>query len=627
LEINFDELERFREGISFESYRVLGAHRVEENEAQGIRFTVWAPKAKRVSVVGGFNGWQGNMNPMEKVTEWGIWSRFIPGVEYEALYKYEIEGEDGEVFLKADPYAFYSESRPGTASKVFNLESYNWKKETYLRRRSPTPLSKKPMSIYEVHLGSWRRKKNREFLSYIEFAEELVDYAAHMGYTHIELLPVNEYPLDESWGYQVTGYYSITSRYGTPKDFMYFVDQCHEKGLGVIVDWVPGHFCRDSHGLRRFDGTPQFEPGHPLRSENDQWGTLNFDYSKNEVVSFLISSAHFLFDVFHIDGIRVDAVAYILYHDFCKKDGKWLPNKKGGAENLEAIEFLRRLNETIINNFPNAIVAAEDSTSWKGVTKPISEGGLGFNYKWNMGWMNDMINYMSMDSFFRKNYHKLINFSLIYAFNENFILPLSHDEVVHEKKSMIGKMYGDYWQKFASLRAFYSYMIAHPGKKLLFMGGEFGQFVEWRDYCSLDWHLFDYEMHKKLNDFVRALNYFYKREKSLFELDNSWDGFEWINADDSLHSIISFIRRGEKSGEDLLFVCNFTPIVHENYRIGVPLSCKYREVLNSDSAEYGGSGVVNTDCIWAEEIPWDKQPYSISLRVPPLGSVFLKPAK
>lgn len=622
-----DELELFHNGESYQSYNVMGAHIMEEDGVTGVRFTVWAPNAKRVSVVGDFNNWHGSSHVMERIREWGIWSLFIPGLEEGDLYKYEIETSNGEVFMKADPYAFFSEVRPATASRVYNLNKYVWKKHTYLRRKRPVPVYEKPVLIYEVHLGSWRRKENGDLLSYKELAEELVNYAADMGYTHIELLPLAEHPFDGSWGYQGTGYYSITSRYGTPEDFMYFVDKCHEKGLGVIVDWVPGHFCKDAHGLARFDGTPLFENENPLISENYKWGTLSFDFEKPEVRSFLISNAYFLFDVFHIDGIRVDAVANLLYLNFEKEDGRWIPNEYGGSENLHAIEFIKRLNEVIFKDFPNAIIAAEDSTTYPLVTRPLESGGLGFNYKWNMGWMNDTLRYMEMDPLFRSGSHNLLTFSFVYTFSENFILPLSHDEVVHGKSSLISKMYGDYWQKFASLRALYAYMMAHPGKKLLFMGGEFGQFIEWNYKSSLDWNLLEYDMHRNLHYYVKTLNNFYKKHRALWEVDHSWDGFTWINADDNTRSIVSFIRKGKKAGDMLIFICNFTPVVYEEYRVGVPLNCRYKEIFNSDLNIYGGSGVDNSVPLKAEGFECCGQPYSIVMKVPPYGAVFLKPIK
>jgi 1,4-alpha-glucan branching enzyme len=495
------------------------------------------------------------------------------------------------------------------------------------------------MNIYEVHLGSWRcglpetgenvyeSDQNDRSLSYRDLAQQLVDYVYEMGYTHIELLPVSEHPYDGSWGYQATGYFSVTSRYGNPHDFMYFVDCCHQKGLGVILDWVPAHFCKDDCGLRRYDGSALYENENSLRGENVQWGTANFDFSKNEVWSFLISNAYFWFDVYHIDGLRVDAVAYILYLDYCKQPGQWLPNKYNGPENLEAIEFMKKLNLVIFENFPEALMIAEEATHWPMVTYPTYLGGLGYNYKWNMGWMNDILDYMKSDPLYRKDKHSLLTFSLMYAFSENYVLPLSHDEVVHGKKSLINKMPGDYWQKFANLRLLYAYMMAHPGKKLLFMGGEFGQFIEWSYKESLDWHLLVYEMHGKLHSYVKDLNHIYLDERCLWEEDGNWNGFSWIDPHDSERSIITFIRRASNEEDFIIVVCNFTPVVRDSYLIGVPQAGVYQEVFNSDNEKYGGSGQKNNRLIFADEFPYHGLPHSMRITIPPLAVVYLKRIK
>ncbi|MEW6064653.1 MAG: 1,4-alpha-glucan branching protein GlgB [Bacillota bacterium] len=617
-----DDLYLFHEGSLYKSYQMLGAHLTEQNRVPGVRFSLWAPNAREVRVVGDFNQWQGHRHSMQRVKQSGIWSLFVPGLKQMDLYKYEIHTHRGEVFLKADPYAFYSEVRPGTASRIFSLAGYRWWDQEYLAGKKRQPVYESPVVIYEVHPGSWRRKDGG-FLTYRELADQLIDYVADMGYTHVELLPVMEHPYDASWGYQVTGYYSVNSRYGTPHDFMYFVDRCHQRGIGVILDWVPAHFCKDSHGLRNFDGTTLYESPDPLQAENWQWGTLNFDFAKPEVVSFLISNALYWLDVFHIDGLRVDAVAFMLYLDYGRQEGQWVPNQYGGKENLAAIAFMKKLNEVIFQHFPAALMIAEESTAWPAVTKPTYLGGLGYNYKWNMGWMNDLLRYMQMDPVHRKWHHHLLTFSFMYAFSENYILPLSHDEVVHGKRSLLNKMPGDYWQKFANLRLLYGYMIAHPGKKLLFMGGEFGQFIEWNEDQSLDWHLLDYEMHQKLKDYVKALNHFYRAERNLWELDHEERGFQWIDPHDYSQSIVTFMRKGQDPEDFLIIVCNFAPVVREGYRIGVPCLGEYFEVFNSDLRIYGGSGQVNSLAV-AQDTPWHNQPFSVEMKVPPLAVVYLK---
>lgn len=614
----------FNQGDNYRSYQMLGSHLVNFQGENGVSFAVWAPHAKSVSVVGDFNHWDGTVHVMSKCGSSGIWQIFISGMTEHTVYKYQITTAYGKIILKADPYAFCAELRPNTASKVYSLENYAWNDAAWLEQRKHYNSYQAPMLTYEVHLGSWRRGANGEFLSYKEMAEQLVSYVKEMNYTHIEIMPICEHPFDGSWGYQATGYFAVTSRYGEPKDFMYLVDLCHQNNIGVILDWVPGHFCRDDHGLRKFDGQPLYESPDPMLAENDEWGTTNFDYSRYEVKSFLISNAMFWLDVYHIDGLRIDAVANMLYLDYGKEDGQWKPNKHGGNGNLAAMDFLRHLNHVVFENHPNALMIAEESTSWPLMTKPVYIGGMGFNYKWNMGWMNDILKYMEFDAIYRKWNHNLITFSLMYAFSENYVLPLSHDEVVHGKKSLVEKMPGDYWQKFANLRAFYGYWMAHPGKKLLFMGSEFAQFIEWKYYDSLDWHLLEYPLHQKMHDFVKNLNAFYVEQKSLWEIDCDWKGFEWIDCHDYSKSVISFIRKTKKMQDFVIVVCNFTPEVHYGYRIGVPQSGKYLEVLNSDAREFGGSGVSNIQELNTEPISWHNQENSLVLTLPPLSTIYLK---
>ena len=615
----------FHQGTHYYSYTFLGGHLMEEHGVKGARFAVWAPNAKRVSVVGDFNGWDGRKHPMERMPQSGIWALFIPGLKEGDLYKYEIETREGKLLLKADPFGFWMEKKPNTASRLCDLKSYRWQDQKWQEAKAKRNHFQEPMLIYEVHLGSWRRK-NGEYLSYTELADELIPYAKEMGYTHLELLPIMEHPFDGSWGYQTMGYFAVTSRYGHPRDFMAFIDRCHQNNLGVILDWVPGHFVRDDPGLRMFDGTPCYEYADPRRAENRGWGTNNFDLGKTEVQSFLISNAVFWFDVYHIDGLRVDAVASMLYLDYGKGPGEWNPNAYGGKENLEGIAFLRKLNKEVFARFPKALMMAEESTAWPMVTMPTYLGGLGFNYKWNMGWMNDMLRYMSLDPIYRKYHHNLATFSFMYTFSENFTLPLSHDEVVHGKKSLLDKMPGDYWQKFASLRLLLAYMIAHPGKKLLFMGYEFGQFIEWNCEQSLDWHLLDCPLHKKLWDYSRALNRFYRKSPCLWELDHTQEGFSWIDAQDSQQSVLTFLRRGKTPKDYLIIIANFTPVVRQPYRIGVPERGAYKEVFNSDDKVWGGSGQTNSGIVHAEPLPRHNQRYSLELKLPPLAVVFLRRA-
>lgn len=616
----------FREGSHYRCYNFLGAHLTNVDGIDGALFLVWAPNAHAVHLIGDFNSWNGSLSPMEKNDDSGIWSVFIPGLREWDMYKYEIHIGDGRVLVKSDPYAFYSELRPGTASKLLPLGNYKWNDNNWMECRKKTNIFESPINIYEVHAGSWKQRPDGKCYSYTELADELVEYVKYMGFTHIEMLPLSEYPFDGSWGYQSTGYYSVNSRYGSPYDFMYFIDKCHQEGIGVILDWVPGHFCKDDHGLRIFDGTPLYEYNDPRKGENYGWGTCNFDLGKPEVHSFLISNAVFWFDMYHVDGLRVDAVASMIYLDYDRKSGEWIPNIYGGRENLEAVDFVRKLNKTIFQFFPDAMMIAEESTAWPLVTAPAHIGGLGFNYKWNMGWMNDMLKYMKTDSGDRKHNHNLLTFSLVYAYSENYILPLSHDEVVHGKKSLLDKMPGDYWQKFANLRVFLGYMAAHPGKKLLFMGGELGQFIEWRYDHPLDWMLMGFDMHRSLQQYVKALNEIYLREPAFWELDHVFEGFEWIDADNSQQSIIAFIRKGKKPESTVITVCNFTPSVYENYKIGVPYNCKYYEIFNSDQSEYGGSGFGSTAVFTAVKKKWHNRNYMIEINVPPLAVVYFKPA-
>lgn len=622
------DLYLFNEGRHHKIYEKLGAHLTTVNGVKGAYFAVWAPCAERVSVVGNFNQWDGSMHHMRPLGSSGVWEIFIPNVSQGDLYKYEIRSSSGKVFLKADPYAFYSELRPGTASVVYDIDNFKWNDDEWICQRDCCNMFEKPMSIYEVHLGSWARvpEEMDRYLTYREFADKLVEYVKDMKYTHIELLPVAEHPYDGSWGYQVTGYYSVTSRYGKPEDFMYFIDRCHKEGIGVILDWVPAHFPKDAHGLARFDGTCLYEHHDVRQGEHPDWGTLIFNFGRYEVKNFLISNALFWFDKYHIDGLRVDAVASMLYLDYGRKAGEWLPNRWGGKENIEAIDFLRELNTTVYKYFPGACMIAEESTCWPLVTKPPYTGGLGFAFKWNMGWMNDYLRYISMDPIYRKYHHQLITFSIMYAFSENFILVLSHDEVVHGKCSMINKMPGDYKQKFAGLKVSYGYMYGHPGRKLMFMGNEFGQFIEWDYKRSLDWHLLDYDLHKKLQNYVRDLNKLYTTEKALYEADSCSQGFEWIDCGDSDHSVVSFIRKAKDCKDFLIFVCNFTPVAYFDYRIGAPYDLIYKEILNSDSEYYGGSNIGNFGAVSADNIPFHNRPFSLSLNIPPLSVLVFKPA-
>ncbi|AFM39709.1 alpha-1,4-glucan:alpha-1,4-glucan 6-glycosyltransferase [Desulfosporosinus acidiphilus SJ4] len=613
------EIYLFNRGELFRSYSKFGAHLTERDGIEGTHFAVWVPDALNVGLVGEFNNWDSANSFMVEIGNSGVWILFVPEVLQGQLYKYEIHTKTGQVFLKSDPFAFFSELRPATASIVYSLEGFDWQDQAWMSRREKVNVWERPLLIYEVHLGSWRRREDGDYYNWRTLAEELPAYALKMGYTHIELMPIMEHPYDGSWGYQVTGYYSCTSRFGTPHDFMYFVNQCHQVGIGVILDWVPGHFCKDAHGLGRLNGMAVFE-----RTENDQWGTYNFDFAKTEIRSFLISNAMFWLDKFHIDGLRVDGVSSMLYLDFGKNDHSWQRNINGGKENLEAIAFMQRLNKEVLQAFPGILMIAEESTDWPLVTYPPYVDGLGYNYKWNMGWMNDTLRYMSLDFPLRQNNHQLLTFSLTYAFSENFILPLSHDEVVHGKKSLLDKMPGDYGQKFAGLRSLYGYWMCHPGKKLVFMGGELAQFIEWRDAAELDWFILDYEMHRKYHNYVRDLNKIYQREKALWENEQNWSGFEWIDVHNHQQSILIFCRKSRKDHDFLIILINFQDRSYDNFRLGVPSQGGYQEILNSDAEIYGGTGHVNKSLILAEKVSWHGRKFSLTIKVAPLATIILK---
>ena len=612
----------FHEGTQTRGYEFFGAHAETRGGAEGYVVRTWAPHARAISVVGEFNGWNAAAHPMELV-EHEIWEGFVPGLKEYDLYKFAVTGADGECRLKADPYAFHAETRPGTASKLYDISGYEWNDRAFRELRHKQKISQSPLNAYEVHLGSWKRYENGESMSYRDLAEQLVPYVKDMGYNFIELLPVTEHPLDASWGYQCTGYFAPTSRYGTPKDFMYFVDQCHQAGIGVLLDWVPAHFCKDEFGLYEFDGSPCYEYSDPNKREHYGWGTRVFDYAKPEVKSFLLSSAEYWITQYHIDGLRVDAVASMLYLDYDRRDGQWTPNKYGGKENLEAIAFLQDLNRMAFRVNPDILMIAEESTAWPLVSRPVDAGGLGFNLKWNMGWMNDMTHYIKLDPFFRKDNHRDVTFSFMYAFSENFVLPISHDEVVHMKGSLMGKMPGDEHLKAAGVRAFYSYILMHPGKKLVFMGAELGQINEWHYEGQLDWFLLQEPLHKELQDFFRAANRFYLENRELWEVDFDWEGFEWIVPDDNTNNVVVFLRK-DKRGKEVVCVVNFSPVELHDYRFGVPQKKEYREVFNSDAKAFGGTGSGNPASVKTEWVPSHGHPCSISVTIPPMAGIVLR---
>lgn len=605
----------FHEGTYFRSYEYFGAHFNEK----GVCFRVYAPYAQGISVVGDFNDWDPEANPMKLLKNTGgIWEITIPDLQPGTLYKYCIIQCDGEIAYKADPYAFYAEHNPGTASILYALDGYKWKDAKWIEKRQKQQPLNGPMNIYELHLGSWRRHADGTVLSYTELADSLVSYLKEMHYTHVEFMPVMEHPFDGSWGYQLTGYYAATSRYGEPKELMFLIDALHKAGIGVILDWVPGHFCKDAHGLYKFDGTNLYEA-----LEHPHWGTMEFAFEKPEVLSFLISNALFWFDYYHIDGLRIDGVASMIYLNY-GYDDEWRKNKYGGNDSLEAVEFLRRLNSAVFKSYPFAIMAAEESTAYPKVSWPVDEGGLGFNMKWDMGWMHDTLAYMETDPYCRSQFHSRLTFSMAYAFSENFILPLSHDEVVHGKKSIIDKMFGDYAMKFDQMRLLYAYMTFHSGKKLTFMGNEFAPFTEWRYYEELEWFMLEYDKHRDMQNYIRSLNKFYLKEKALWEKDHGWDGFEWIDADNAGQSILIFRRMGENPEDDLVILINFCPIDYTDYRIGVPEDTTYRLVFNSDDSSFGGNGQTVKKSAKAQKIPYHNQPYSITLNVPASTALVLK---
>jgi 1,4-alpha-glucan branching enzyme len=614
------------EGTLYRAYEKMGSHLSEQDGRHGVEFAVWAPNAKFVSVIGDFNGWNVASRPMRPSSA-GVWETFIPDLGPGTIYKYHIESRLRDYSVdKADPFGFAAEIRPHTASRVWDLSSFSWQDSEWMANRGKNDSLDSAISIYEVHLGSWRRapEEGNRSLTYRELASQLADYAHQMGFTHVELLPVMEHPFDGSWGYQTTGYFAPTSRFGTPSDFMFFVDYLHQRGIGVILDWVPAHFPKDEAALGYFDGSHLYEHSDPRQGEHPDWNTFIFNYGRNEVQSFLISNALFWLDKYHVDGLRVDAVASMLYLDYGRREGQWIPNRYGGRENLDAIHFLRALNEQVYAAFPTAMTIAEESTAWPQVSRPTYLGGLGFGFKWNMGWMHDVLEYMPQDPVFRSYHQNEITFSLVYAFAENFILPFSHDEVVYGKGSMIRKMPGDDWQKFANLRLLYGFMFGHPGKKLLFMGDEFGQWSEWNHDASLEWHLLEHPPHSGLQRWVRDLNTLYRGAPSLHELDSSSAGFEWIDCKDYERSVVSFLRRGNNPGDQLLFVCNFTPVVRQNYRVGVSQDGHWTEVLNSDAPLYGGSGQGNFGGLKTVPLPAHGRPFSLNMTLPPLGVVVFR---
>ncbi len=619
------DISLFNEGKHYSIYEKMGAHPMTVDGVEGVLFAVWAPNADRVSVVGNFNNWDGRRHPMRKLDYSGIYELFIPGKLVGEIYKYEIKAKSGQVFMKSDPYAFSSEVRPANASRIVDI-SYKWKDTAWMEKRETKDTDAQPMAIYEMHLGSWKRPTDgREFFNYRDIASLLADYLLMMNYNYVELMPIMEHPYDPSWGYQVTGYYAPTSRYGSPADFMYFVDYLHSKGIGVILDWVPAHFPKDEHGLGRFDGTALYEHEDPKRGEHPHWGTYIYNYGRNEVRNFLVANALYWAEKYHIDGIRIDAVASMLYLDYGRGDGEWLPNIYGGNENLEAIDFIKELNSKMHELHKGVIMIAEESTAWPMMTHPVEAGGLGFDYKWNMGWMNDFLNYMKLDPLYRKYHHNDLTFSMVYAYSEKFILVLSHDEVVHEKGSMIAKMPGGYEDKFSNLRVAYGYMMTHPGKKLLFMGQEIAQFAEFNENAEVDWSLFEFDAHVFMQGYVKELNELYKTEPALYELDSSPEGFTWINCNSANTSLLSYVRKGKKESDTLLIICNFTPMEHKAYKLATPSGGRWQEIFSSDNSRYGGEGRNNKTVKQAKKAECDGQEHYISVTVPPLSiSVFKK---
>jgi 1,4-alpha-glucan branching enzyme len=612
----------FGQGNHYEIYKKLGAHMVDDEGQEGVYFAVWAPNAKSVSVVGEFNDWDRTRNPMTRAEYIGIYTCFVPGVKEGMMYKFCIETITGEYHMKADPYANYAELRPGTASRITNIEDLKWTDSSWMAAREKWNHKKEPMSVYEVHMGSWKRHPGTEdegVYTYREFAKEITKYIKDMGYTHVEIMGIAEHPFDGSWGYQVTGYYAPTSRYGTPEDFAWMINYLHRNGIGVIMDWVPAHFPKDEHGLAEFDGTATYEYADPRKGEHPDWGTKIFDLGKNEVRNFLIANALFWVEHFHIDGLRVDAVASMLYLDYGKKDGEWVPNQYGGNENLEAVDFFKHLNTVVLGRNPGTLMIAEESTAWPKVTGDVEDGGLGFSLKWNMGWMHDFTEYMKLDPYFRKDNHHMMTFAMSYAYSEDYILVLSHDEVVHLKCSMINKMPGLGFDKYANLKAGYAFMMGHAGKKLLFMGQDFAQLREWSEERELDWYLLEEPEHQAIQSWMRDLLHMYKKKQALYELDQSWEGFEWVNADDAYRSIYSFIRHSKDGKHNLLFVINFTPMEREDYRVGVPRKKQYKLILNSDDVKYGGNGEKRQNIYHAVKKECDGRPYSFGYKLPPYG--------
>ncbi|MCM1053992.1 MAG: 1,4-alpha-glucan branching protein GlgB [Bacteroides sp.] len=614
----------FHEGSATEAYDFFGSHFCERDGKKGVVFRVWAPHANSVSVVGDFNHWDRYKSRMQRVSNDGsVWELFIPDLKTYDIYKYSIESSQGQIKLKADPYGYHMETRPNTATKIYDIDGFKWNDEKWLKDRVSKNIYDSAINIYEIHLNSWMEKHNEdELFNYMELAKKLIPYVKKMGYTHIEIMPVAEFPFDGSWGYQQIGYYAPTSRFGTPHDFMEFVDYCHQNGIGLILDWVPAHFPKDAAGLYEFDGGYCYEYAEPLKREHLNWGTRVFDWGKPEVQSFLISNANYWLDKYHVDGLRVDAVASMLYLDYDRKDGQWQRNVRGGNENLEAIAFLQKLNTALFGKHENILMIAEESTAWPMVTKPADVGGLGFNFKWNMGWMNDMIAYMSMNPEYRPYHHNMLTFSFYYAFSENFILPISHDEVVYGKCSMLDKMSGPRDKRFASLRTFLAYMTAHPGKKLMFMGQEFAQFKEWNYKTGLDWDVLEFDEHKKHRHYVEELNKFYNEHKELWEADSDWSGFKWISSDDNSNSVIVF-RRFDRSGDEIVVVCNFQPNAHEQYSFGVPYYADYEEIFTTESPEFGGDGLFNKT-VKSQNEPMHGEPYSLTIKIAPMSAMFFK---